>query len=135
MQSYDSNPTYLPQQLEHLTNLISLLIEDFNSIESLPKWLGNFTSLMVLDLFQYKNSKNLLSKEAMSNMSGLNYLTICKILIALQMVLELDIERCANEEAKPRREVDTRRCANKDVGPRKKGVFGEFHIDWRRNEC
>jgi len=32
------------------------------------------------------------------------------------IVSELDIGRCAKEEAKPRREVDMRRCASKDVG-------------------
>ncbi|KAG7024023.1 hypothetical protein SDJN02_15052, partial [Cucurbita argyrosperma subsp. argyrosperma] len=37
----------------------------------------------------------------------------------LQMVSELDTERCASLLVVPRRGVDTRRCANKDTGPQR----------------
>ena len=46
------------------------------------------------------------------------------------MVSELDIGRCASEEAELRKGVDTRQCVNKDVGPRR-GWIGGSHIDWR----
>ena len=37
----------------------------------------------------------------------------------LQVVLEPDTRRCANEEVEPQRGVDTRRCASKDTGSRR----------------
>ena len=37
----------------------------------------------------------------------------------LQLVSESDIERCASEEAVPRRGVDTRQCARKDAWPQR----------------
>ena len=43
---------------------------------------------------------------------------------ALQMVSELNTERCDSEEAVPRRGVDTRRCASKDAGSQRAGGFG-----------
>ena len=45
------------------------------------------------------------------------------------MVSKPDTERCASEEAEPRRGVDMRRCASKDTGPQGGGLW---HIDWRR---
>ena len=41
----------------------------------------------------------------------------------LQMVLEPNNGRCANEEVEPRRGVDTRRFASKDAGPQR-------YVDW-----
>ena len=50
------------------------------------------------------------------------------------MVLELDIERCAREEAKPRMGVDTRWRASKDAEPRRGGLGGPTSIEeW--NKC
>ena len=54
----------------------------------------------------------------------------------LQMVSELDIGRCASEEAGSQRGVDTRQCANKDTGPRRGqiGVGSPTSIK-EGNEC
>ena len=67
----------------------------------------------------------------------------------LQMVSELDIGRCASEEAEPRRGVDTGWCAIKDARPRRgvgtgwcaikdarprRGWIGRSHIG-KRKEC
>ncbi|CAL2239139.1 unnamed protein product [Prunus armeniaca] len=40
----------LPQQIQHFTSLISLSIISFNQVETLPEWLGNFTSLTFLGI-------------------------------------------------------------------------------------
>ena len=43
------------------------------------------------------------------------------------MVSELDIGRCANEEAEPQREVDMRRCTSKMLGLKGSGFGGGLH--------
>jgi len=48
----------------------------------------------------------------------------------LQIVLEPDTTRCANEEAEPRREVDMRWCASKGRWASKWGGFVRSHISW-----
>ena len=51
------------------------------------------------------------------------------------MVLELDTEQCASEEAEPRRGVDTRRCTNKDARPRRGVDWGGSTLIGEGNEC
>ena len=63
------NLTQLSRQLGFLIALISLYINNFNGLESLPEWLGNVTSLETLELCLCKNLKNLPSKETMSNLT------------------------------------------------------------------
>ena len=52
----------------------------------------------------------------------------------LQIVSEPNTERCASEEADPRRGLDTRRCASKDAGP-KRGWIGDPTSIGERNKC
>ncbi|KAA0044614.1 disease resistance protein RGA2-like [Cucumis melo var. makuwa] len=59
------NATQLPQQLQHLTALKILAIENFYGIEVLPEWLRKLTCLETLDLVRCKNLKRLPSREAM----------------------------------------------------------------------
>ena len=51
----------------------------------------------------------------------------------LQIVSELDTGRCVNLLAVPRGEgVDTRRCSSKDTSPKEGWIWGQSHIDWRK---
>ncbi|XP_038885174.1 disease resistance protein RGA2-like [Benincasa hispida] len=59
------NATQLPQQLQHLTALKILAIENFHGIEVLPEWLKKLTCLETLDLVRCKNLKQLPSRETM----------------------------------------------------------------------
>ncbi|XP_022932643.1 disease resistance protein RGA2-like [Cucurbita moschata] len=68
--------TQLPRQLELLTALRWLHIEGFNDIESLPEWLANIKALEKLEVGMCRNLKSLPSKEAMSNLTKLNYLSV-----------------------------------------------------------
>ncbi|KAA0044619.1 putative disease resistance protein RGA3 isoform X1 [Cucumis melo var. makuwa] len=61
----------LPQQLEHLIALRSLYINDFDGIEVLPEWLGNFTSLEALGLCNCRNLEQFPSKKAMQCLTQL----------------------------------------------------------------
>uniref|UniRef100_A0A0A0KU03 Uncharacterized protein n=1 Tax=Cucumis sativus TaxID=3659 RepID=A0A0A0KU03_CUCSA len=56
----------LPQQLQHLTALRSLIINDFDGIEVLPEWLGNLASLEVLGLYYCRSLKQFPSKKAIA---------------------------------------------------------------------
>ena len=47
---------------------------------------------------------------------------------SLQMVSELDTERCVSLLVVP---VDTRQCASKNAGPQRGVDLGAVHIDWR----
>ncbi|XP_038901555.1 putative disease resistance protein RGA3 [Benincasa hispida] len=69
-----SSVTQLPQQLQFLTALQKLSLENFGGIEALPEWLGNFVSLQRLDLLCCQNLKQFPSKEAMLRLTKLSYL-------------------------------------------------------------
>ena len=55
----------------------------------------------------------------------------------------VNTRRCASKDARPQRggfgggpcsskRVDTRRCASKNVGPKRGWIWGQSHIDWRK---
>lgn len=69
-----SSVTQIPQQLQLLTALEFLGIQDFGGIEALPEWLGNFVSLHTLSLCKCKNLKRLPSTEAMLRLTQLKQL-------------------------------------------------------------
>ncbi|XP_038877313.1 putative disease resistance protein RGA3 [Benincasa hispida] len=77
------NATELPRQLKYLTALKALTIKNFNSLEALPDWLGNLTSLETLGLFDCKNLKCFPSKEVMLCLKKLNHLHVrgCPMLL------------------------------------------------------
>uniref|UniRef100_A0A9I9DXL5 Disease resistance protein RGA3 n=2 Tax=Cucumis melo TaxID=3656 RepID=A0A9I9DXL5_CUCME len=74
----NNSVTQIPQQLQHLTALEFLSIENFGGIEALPEWLGNFVCLQTLSLFNCKNLKKLPSTEAMLCLTKLNRLNACR---------------------------------------------------------
>ena len=49
------------------------------------------------------------------------------------MVLKPDIGRCASLLAVLRRMVDTRQCASKDTGPQRGWIWGQSHIECRKD--
>uniref|UniRef100_A0A1S4E3X3 Uncharacterized protein n=1 Tax=Cucumis melo TaxID=3656 RepID=A0A1S4E3X3_CUCME len=55
----NNSVTQIPQQLQHLTALESLGIENFGGIEALPEWLGNIVCLQTLDLRNCKKLKKI----------------------------------------------------------------------------
>ncbi|KAK3014475.1 hypothetical protein RJ639_008204, partial [Escallonia herrerae] len=72
----------LPEQLQHLSSLKGLFIDEFHGLEALPDWLGNLFYLGYLILTRCKNLKDLPSSEAMQRLTKLETLTIdfCPIL-------------------------------------------------------
>ncbi|GFP95598.1 putative disease resistance protein rga3 [Phtheirospermum japonicum] len=72
----------LPDQLQHLTSLEYLRLDDFG-IEALPEWFGNLSSLKRLELFSCKKLRHLPPKQAMQRLSKFTYLYIyeCPLLI------------------------------------------------------
>ncbi|XP_007033614.2 PREDICTED: putative disease resistance protein RGA3 [Theobroma cacao] len=79
----------LPPQLQHLLALKSFVICFFDGMESLPEWLGNFSSLQKLRIEKCNSLMHLPSMEAMQCLSKLQGLEInrCPILA----------ERCIKE--------------------------------------
>ncbi|KAK6255564.1 hypothetical protein SCA6_016869 [Theobroma cacao] len=79
----------LPPQLQHLVALKSFVICFFDGMESLPEWLGNFSSLQKLRIEKCNSLMHLPSREAMQCLSKLQGLEInrCPILA----------ERCIKE--------------------------------------
>ncbi|GFQ02795.1 putative disease resistance protein rga3 [Phtheirospermum japonicum] len=71
MEHWDS----LPDQLQHLTSLEGLRLDDFG-IEALPEWFGNISSLKRLYLLNCKKLRHLPSKQAMQRLSKLTELRI-----------------------------------------------------------
>ncbi|GFQ00710.1 putative disease resistance protein rga3 [Phtheirospermum japonicum] len=78
MEHWDS----LPDQLQHLTSLEGLRLDDFG-IEAMPEWFGNLSSLKELTLWGCKKLRHLPSKQAMQRLSKLTYLRIdrCPLLL------------------------------------------------------
>ncbi|XP_016647577.1 PREDICTED: disease resistance protein TAO1-like [Prunus mume] len=67
----------LPQQIQHLTTCLeNLKIVSFDSMEALPEWLGNLTSLICLDIRDCKNLMYLPTVEAMQRLTRLRELDI-----------------------------------------------------------
>ncbi|CAB4292024.1 unnamed protein product [Prunus armeniaca] len=64
------------QQIQHATCLEELYIESFDSVEALPKWLGNLTSLSTLRINQCKNLVSLPAVEVMQRLTKLQSLVI-----------------------------------------------------------
>ena len=56
---------YLPDQLQHFTLLKVRHITRFDNLDALPEWLGNFSSLEYLVLFNCKKLKKLPSISAL----------------------------------------------------------------------
>ncbi|KAH0992586.1 hypothetical protein GBA52_004069 [Prunus armeniaca] len=80
----------LTQQIQHLTTCLEKLsIESFDSMEALPEWLGNLTSLIFLNIRDCKNLMYLPTVEVMQRLTKLDILLIsgCPLLA----------ERCAKE--------------------------------------
>ncbi|KAJ9160431.1 hypothetical protein P3X46_025832 [Hevea brasiliensis] len=67
---------YLPDQLQRLTALNSLSICYFHGLEALPEWLGNLSSLQILQLQFCMNLKYLPTATAMQRLSKLRKLEI-----------------------------------------------------------
>ncbi|KAL3642129.1 hypothetical protein CASFOL_012944 [Castilleja foliolosa] len=72
----------LPDQLQHLTSLETLILSDFG-IEALPEWFGNLESLKTLFLSNCKKLRHLPSKQAMQRLSKLTdlYISGCPLLM------------------------------------------------------
>ncbi|KAL6135622.1 hypothetical protein ACLB2K_067849 [Fragaria x ananassa] len=66
----------LPQQVQHLTSLTSLTIISFEGVETLPEWLGNLASLVKLTIYFCDNLKYLPSLEAMQRLTKLQLLYV-----------------------------------------------------------
>lgn len=83
-----ANLTCLPN-IEHLTALKSLNILDFDGLEVLPEWLGNFTSLQSLMIQLCRNLRSFPSREATQRFANLRclYIGYCPLLV----------ERCKKE--------------------------------------
>ncbi|KAK8332890.1 hypothetical protein V6Z12_A10G168500 [Gossypium hirsutum] len=69
-------PCALPNQLQHLTALERLLINDFNGLKVLPEWLGNLSSLRELSFDRCNNLEHGPSKEALQRLSNLQLFRI-----------------------------------------------------------
>ncbi|XP_057499693.1 putative disease resistance protein RGA1 isoform X2 [Actinidia eriantha] len=67
---------YMPDKLHHLTALRHLGIEGFDGLETLPEWLGYFSSLQSSQLQWCDNLASLPSLEAMQRLTNLQFLTI-----------------------------------------------------------
>ncbi|XP_021801282.1 putative disease resistance protein RGA1 [Prunus avium] len=80
----------LPQEIQHLTTCLEkLIIDSFDSMEALPEWLGNLSSLIRLNISGCKNLMYLPTVEVMQRLTKLETLWIsgCPRLA----------ERCAKE--------------------------------------
>ncbi|BFG13846.1 hypothetical protein CerSpe_001200 [Prunus speciosa] len=64
------------QQIQHCTCLQLLYIESFDSVEALPEWLGNLTSLTILSILNCKNLVSLPAVEVMQRLTKLKQLVI-----------------------------------------------------------
>ncbi|XP_021820329.1 putative disease resistance protein RGA1 [Prunus avium] len=64
------------QQIQHCTCLQVLYIYDFDSVEALPEWLGNLTSLTFLSIHNCKNLVSLPAVEVMQRLTKLQKLVI-----------------------------------------------------------
>ncbi|GLT82939.1 hypothetical protein SLE2022_012590 [Rubroshorea leprosula] len=62
----------LPCQIQHLTALRKLRLEDFDGIEALPDWLGNLSSLQSLYIFNCKSLRYMKAIRRLSNLKTLN---------------------------------------------------------------
>ncbi|KAK4583167.1 hypothetical protein RGQ29_026097 [Quercus rubra] len=80
----------LPDEIQHFTALVYLLICDFNGIKALPEWLGNLSSLQTLQLGGNDNLMEMPTVQAMRRLTKLKklYIFCCP---------ELK-ERCAKEK-------------------------------------
>ncbi|GLT30353.1 hypothetical protein SLA2020_051570 [Shorea laevis] len=76
----------LPHQIQHLTALRELSLEDFHGIEALPDWLGNLSSLQSLYIINCRSLRYMKAIRRLSNLKRLN----------IQLCYELE-RRCAKE--------------------------------------
>nr|XP_027063841.1 putative disease resistance protein RGA3 [Coffea arabica]XP_027063842.1 putative disease resistance protein RGA3 [Coffea arabica]XP_027063843.1 putative disease resistance protein RGA3 [Coffea arabica]XP_027063845.1 putative disease resistance protein RGA3 [Coffea arabica] len=68
--------TSLPDQIQHLSNLRTLCIAEFEGLEVLPEWMGSLRNLRELYICNCSNLRQLPSAEAMRHLTNLNYLHI-----------------------------------------------------------
>ncbi|GLT45442.1 hypothetical protein SLA2020_192730 [Shorea laevis] len=69
-------PRQLPDQIQHLTALKKLTILGFVRVVALPEWVGNFSSLQLLQISLCDNMKHLPSAAAIRRLSKLQRLEI-----------------------------------------------------------
>ncbi|GLT82923.1 hypothetical protein SLE2022_012460 [Rubroshorea leprosula] len=65
-------PEYLPRQIQHLTALRTLRLQDFKGIEALPDWLGNLSSLQSLDIILCESLRYVKAIQRLSNLKRLD---------------------------------------------------------------
>ncbi|KAK8525089.1 hypothetical protein V6N12_029934 [Hibiscus sabdariffa] len=72
----------LPHQLQLLTALEELTIEEFQGMKTLPEWLGTLSSLKLMQLISCHNLMHLPSVDVMRSLSNLErfYITKCLLL-------------------------------------------------------
>nr|XP_027073307.1 disease resistance protein RGA2-like isoform X1 [Coffea arabica]XP_027073313.1 disease resistance protein RGA2-like isoform X1 [Coffea arabica]XP_027073317.1 disease resistance protein RGA2-like isoform X1 [Coffea arabica]XP_027073327.1 disease resistance protein RGA2-like isoform X1 [Coffea arabica] len=66
----------LPHQLQYLTTLTSLSLDNFGGIEVLPDWIGNLVSLETLELWDCDKLRSLPSEAAMRRLTKLNHVEV-----------------------------------------------------------
>ncbi|KAL3498853.1 hypothetical protein ACH5RR_041585 [Cinchona calisaya] len=70
------NVKSLPEQIQCISGLRKLIIQNFDGLETLPEWLGNFPCLERLELWSCENLKQLPSVEALQRLTTLQELII-----------------------------------------------------------
>nr|XP_027060971.1 disease resistance protein RGA2-like [Coffea arabica] len=70
--------TSLPDQIQHLSTLGTLLLCRFEGLEVLPEWMGSLRNLRKLVTSNCSNLRQLPSAEAMRHLTNLNYLSITR---------------------------------------------------------
>ncbi|KAI3841476.1 hypothetical protein MKW92_039232, partial [Papaver armeniacum] len=77
-----SELNYLPDQIQYITSLQTLRINDFNSLVALPEWLGNLVFLRELHISECVNLKYLPSRKQMLRLTSLQKLSLqqCDVL-------------------------------------------------------
>ncbi|KAL3497588.1 hypothetical protein ACH5RR_040320, partial [Cinchona calisaya] len=75
--------TNVKSQIQYISTLRDLTIENFNGLETLPEWLGNIPCLQRLELLDCSNLKQLPSAEAMRCITNIQQLRIrqCPLLV------------------------------------------------------
>nr|POF20996.1 putative disease resistance protein rga4 [Quercus suber] len=61
----------IPDEIQHFTAILKLSIREFDGMETLPEWLGNFSSLQWLELYRCKNLVYLPTKQAIQHLTQL----------------------------------------------------------------
>ncbi|CDP19441.1 unnamed protein product [Coffea canephora] len=83
----------LPHQIQYLTTLTSLVLNEFGGIKALPDWFGNFAALEELQLFGFKELGHLPSADAMRSLTKLKSLVVWRSTLLK--------ERCTPESSGP----------------------------------